>query len=236
MSEGDGRAPRPARGVPSLTVGLLIMLTVGLTGSIAVGKSYVLGVLRELGCQTFDADKIAHELILPGRAGYQPVIEAFGNAVLGQRGKIDRAKLGAIVFTDPAARQKLNSILHPLVINEQDRILSETCKYHPDCIAVVDAALIIESGSYKRFDKLIVVYCDEEVQLERLMNRSALTRGQALARISSQMPSSEKRKYADYEIDTTAGFEATRKQVEALYHELEQLRDSMNSRFRNDTA
>lgn len=205
------------------------MLTVGLTGSIAVGKSYVLEVLRELGCMTFDADEIAHDLILPGRAGYRPVIDAFGEAILGQRGLINRTKLGEVVFNDRSSREKLNAILHPLVIREQDRILSETSKLHPDGIAVVDAALTIESGGYKRFDKLIVVFCDEEVQIERLMKRSGLTRDQALARISSQMPSSEKRTYADFEIDTSGGFEDTRLQVEALFGNLKTFRGSQIS-------
>jgi dephospho-CoA kinase len=196
------------------------MLKIGLTGGIATGKSYVLVILRELGCEVLDADQVAHEVIERGQPAYKEIIDHFGEAIAGPDGRIDRAKLGEIVFTDKSEREKLNSIVHPKVFQTQARWFEEIIRKNPSAIAVVDAALMIETGSYRRFDKLVVVYCTPELQLERLMQRSNLKREDALARISAQMPSAEKLKYADYTIDTSNGFEDTRRQVEAIYRNL----------------
>ena len=196
------------------------MLKIGLTGSIAVGKSFVLSILRELGCVTFDADKIAHFVMEPGRAAYQDIIREFGQGVVAQDGSIDRLKLGAIVFADAARRKRLNEIVHPHVIEEQNRLLREAEESDPNAIAVVDAALMIESGGYKRFDKIIVVFCDPEMQIERLMRRNQITRREAEMRVEAQMPSSEKRLYADYEIDTSGTFDQTRALVTEVYKDL----------------
>ncbi|HVG20107.1 MAG TPA: dephospho-CoA kinase [Blastocatellia bacterium] len=197
------------------------MLKVGLTGSIAVGKSCVLSILRELGCVTFDADRIAHSVMGPGRMAYEDIVREFGRAVLAADGSIDRAKLGAIVFADAARRERLNRIVHPRVIEEQDRLLGEAETADPDAIAVVDAALMIESGGYKRFDKLVVVYCDRETQIERLMRRNQITPEDAERRVAAQMPSEEKRRYADYEVNTSGTMEETRKRVIEVYGELQ---------------
>jgi dephospho-CoA kinase len=199
------------------------MLKVGLTGSIAVGKSFVLSTLNELGCVTFDADKIAHSVMEPGRDAYQDIAREFGAGVLGEDGRIDRAKLGAIVFADAERRKRLNEIVHPRVKQAQDLLLEQACAADPDCIAVVDAALMIESGGYKRFDKLIVVFCDRETQIERLMRRNKITREDAEQRIGAQMSSDEKRRYADYEIDTAGAMEETRRRVIEVFNELRRL-------------
>jgi dephospho-CoA kinase len=196
------------------------MLNVGLTGSIGVGKSFVLGVLAELGCRTIDADEIARDVVAPGTPGLNAVVKAFGNENLKADGTLDRAKLGAIVFADEAKRLKLNSILHPFIIARQDELIRLWEQETPDGIAVVDAALMIESGGYRRLDKLIVVHCRPEIQLQRLMSRENLTREEAEGRISAQMPQEEKKKYADFLIDTSAGFEDTRKQTEEVWREL----------------
>ena len=196
------------------------MLKVGLTGSIATGKSFVLEVLRELGARTIDADQVARECVAPGTPGLEAVVTEFGDDVLTADGSLDRGKLGAIVFADETRRQKLNSILHPFIIARQDEIMQQWARETPDTIAVVDAALMIESGGYKRFDKLIVVHTRTEIQLERLMKRDNLSREEAQRRINSQMPQEEKRKYADFLVDTSAGFENTRAQVEAIWQEL----------------
>jgi dephospho-CoA kinase len=189
------------------------MLKVGLTGSIAVGKSYVVSVLAELGCVTFDADKVAHSVMEPGRPAYDDIVSEFGDGVLAADSSIDRQKLGAIVFANEARRKRLNEIVHPRVIAEQNRLLAEAEAKHPEGIAIIDAALMIESGGYKRFDKLIVVYCDRETQIERLMQRNHITKEDAERRVAAQMSSDEKRKYADYEIDTTGTFDETRQRV-----------------------
>src|SRR5262244_1355877 len=168
------------------------MLKVGLTGSIAVGKSYVVSVLAELGCVTFDADKVAHSVMTPGQPAYEDIVREFGDKVLAPDGSIDRGKLGGIVFADEERRIRLNEIVHPRVIEEQNRLLLEVEANNPTGIAVIDAALMIESGGYKRFEKLIVVYCDRETQIERLMRRNDVSREEAERRISAQMPSEEK--------------------------------------------
>ena len=200
------------------------MLKVGLTGSIAVGKSYVVSVLAELGCVTFDADKVAHSVMEPGRPAYDDIVREFGESVLAPDGPIDRQKLGAIVFANEVRRRRLNEFVHPRVIEEQNRMLQEAEAKNPDGIAIIDAALMIESGGYKRFDKLIVVYCDRQTQIERLMLRNKITREDAERRVAAQMSSDEKRAYADYQIDTTGTFDETRQRVVEVLDALKRLR------------
>ncbi|HEY0079091.1 MAG TPA: dephospho-CoA kinase [Pyrinomonadaceae bacterium] len=199
------------------------MLRVGLTGSIAVGKSFVSGVLSELGCHVLDADEVARRVVEPGSAGLRALLEAFGAEILQADGRLDRARLGSLVFADAERRALLNSILHPLIIEAQDEELKRFEQRDPRGVAVVDAALMIESGGYRRFDKLIVVHCRPEIQLERLMRRNGLAREEAERRIDAQMPQEEKKRYADFLIDTSEGFEDTRRQVEKVYAILREL-------------
>lgn len=196
------------------------MLRVGLTGSIAVGKTFVTSVFAELGCRVLDADQTARDVVLPGAAGLKAVVQTFGEDVLAPDGTLDRARLASIVFADEQKRQQLNFILHPFIIARQDEILHEWEREDPNGIGIVDAALMIESGGYKRFDKLIVVHCRPEVQLERLLLRDKLTLAEAQRRIASQMPQEEKMRYADYLIDTSDGFEPARKRTVEVYNEL----------------
>jgi dephospho-CoA kinase len=198
----------------------ILMLKVGLTGSIAVGKSYVLSVLAQLGCATFDADKIAHLVMEPGRPAYNDVRREFGDGVLASDGSIDRQALGTIVFADEARRRRLNEIVHPRVIEEQNRLLGDAEARNPNGIAVIDAALMIESGGYKRFDKLIVVYCDRETQIRRLMRRAGIAREAAEQRLAAQMSSEDKLRYADYRINTEGTFEETRRLVLDVHTDL----------------
>jgi len=196
------------------------MLRVGLTGSIGVGKSFVGSVFVELGCRLLDADATAREVVLPGTAGLAAVVKEFGPEVLQTDGTLDRKQLGAVVFGDEQKRRRLNAILHPRIIEKQDQILQQWESEEPNGIGIVDAALMIESGGYKRFDKLIVVHCRPEVQLERLMLRDGLSCDEAQKRIDSQMPQEEKQRYADYLIDTSDGFELTRQRTKAVYDQL----------------
>ncbi|HET9528027.1 MAG TPA: dephospho-CoA kinase [Pyrinomonadaceae bacterium] len=196
------------------------MLRVGLTGSIAVGKSFVTSVLAELGCRVLDADQTAREVVMPGAAGLAAVVREFGEEVLAPDGTLDRAHMASIVFADEQKRLRLNQILHPFIIARQDEILREWEREDRNGIAIVDAALMIESGGYKRFDKLIVVHCRPEVQLERLMLRDKVTLAEAQRRIASQMPQEEKQRYADYLIDTSDGFEPARQRTIEVYKEL----------------
>lgn len=196
------------------------MLKVGLTGSIAVGKSFVLEVLRELGCAVLDVDKTARDVVKCGTKGLQLITEHFGAEILQANGELDRARLGAIVFTDERKRQLLNSIMHPLVIETQNEWLQQKEAENPRGIAVVDAALMIESGGYARFDKIIVVWCAPEIQIQRLMRRSNLSREEAVLRISAQMTQEEKKRYADFLIDTSGGFDAARTQTTGIFEQL----------------
>ena len=197
------------------------MLKAGLTGSISVGKSFVLSVFRELGCHVLDADRVAREVVAPGTDGLRRVAEAFGDSVLNPDGSLDRERLGSIVFSNKEKRTLLNSIIHPLVFEEQDLWLKEREREDSRGIAIVDAALMIESGGYRRFDKLIVVWCEPDLQLQRLMSRNGLSEDEAKKRIASQMSQDEKKKHADFLIDTSKGFEDTRQQTAEVLRQLE---------------
>ncbi len=196
------------------------MLKVGLTGSIAVGKSFVCEVLRGSGCHMLDADLTARDVVAKDTHGLAEIVRHFGGDILQPDGRLDRKKLGAIIFADEEKRQILNSIVHPLVIEAQDQWIKQCERSDPDGIAIVDAALMIESGGYKRFDKIIVVWCKPALQLERLMLRDNLSETQAKIRIVAQMPQDEKKRFADHLIDTSQGFDDTRRQAEEIVDQL----------------
>ena len=181
------------------------------------------GVLGELGCRVIDADRVAREVVAPGTEGLRRVVEAFGPKVLTPEGALDRKTLGGIVFADEKLRELLNSILHPLIIAAQDERLREFEGAEPEGVTVVDAALMIESGGYRRFDKLIVVHCRPEVQLRRLIERDGISAESAERRVAAQMPQGEKLRYADFAIDTSHGFEDTRRRTREVYAALREL-------------
>jgi len=199
------------------------MLRAGLTGSIAVGKSFVSSVLAELGCHVLDADQTARGVVASGSPGLQSIVGAFGREVLQSDGTLDRAKLGAIIFGDETKRARLNAILHPLIIKAQDEWLRRCGDEDPQGIGIIDAALMIETDGYQRFDKLIVVHCRTELQLERLVKRDGLTIEAAGRRIAAQMSQEEKKKFADYLIDTSNGFAEARQQAIGVYEKLKAL-------------
>jgi dephospho-CoA kinase len=193
------------------------MLRIGLTGSIAVGRSFVCECFRELGCHVLDADKTSREVVAKGTDALEEIVKHFGGEVLLENGELDRKKMGSIVFADAEKRELLNSIIHPRVIESQNLWIEKQEADDPDGIAIIDAALMIESGGYQRFDKLIVVWCGPDIQLKRLMLRDSLSESDARARIAAQMSQDEKKKFADHLIDTSAGFDTTRRSVEELY-------------------
>jgi dephospho-CoA kinase len=199
------------------------MLKVGLTGSIAVGKSYVCEVFRNLGAFVLDADQTAREVVAPDTKGLKAIVGKFGTEILQPNGELDRIKLGGVVFADERKRQLLNSIVHPLVFEKQNEWLRTRELENPNAICIIDAALMIESGGFKRFDKLIVVWCDAEIQLQRLMLRNKLSAEEAAKRIKPQMPQEEKKRYADFLIDTSEGFGSAKKQTEEIFAQLELL-------------
>jgi len=195
------------------------MLRIGLTGGIASGKSTVCGMLQEEGCLIIDADKVAHELILKGQPCYDPVVDTFGVEILGESGEIDRQKLGSIVFESQALLDRLNGIIHPNVIRQILTKLDIMESKHPQATVVVDASLMIESGFYKSFKRLIVVTCPVAQQMKRLISRNGLSEAESWQRISVQMPLEKKLPFADYVIDNSGSLEDTRTQVDALVKE-----------------
>jgi dephospho-CoA kinase len=194
------------------------MLRVGLTGGIGCGKSTVAGMMRDLGCRVIDADEISRHLAEPGQPAYSEIIAAFGREIVLPDGKLDRAKIAHFVFADASKLSKLNKILHPRVIAEQERQLVEIARTDPDAVAIIEAALLIEAGLHKSLERLIVVWCKPEQQIERLTNPQgrAMKREDAMQRIAAQIPLDEKRRMATDEIDNSGTLAATQKQVTDL--------------------
>ncbi|HVX67055.1 MAG TPA: dephospho-CoA kinase, partial [Bryobacteraceae bacterium] len=195
------------------------MLRVGLTGGLASGKSFVGEELARLGCHVIQADQLGHEALEQGGEAYAAVLREFGPQVADAGGAIDRQRLAAEVFDRPERLERLNHLVHPAVIRREEELLREIEAGDPSAIAVVEAAILIESGSSGRFDKLIVVVCTREQQIERAVHRG-LTREEALARLERQMPLDQKRRYADFLIDTSGTKEETSRQVGEVYREL----------------
>jgi dephospho-CoA kinase len=191
------------------------MLRLGLTGGIASGKSAVAAMLREMGFAVLDADSLAHRLIEPGNPAYDEVLQEFGQAVLASDGRVDRAKLSAIVFNDRARLDRLNAIVHPRVAETVFRQFAEWERAGTRDAAFVEAALLIESGIHKTLDGLVVAWCEPEQQLERLVARG-LSEAEARRRIAAQLPVAEKLRLATEKIDCSGSLEQTRLQVQAL--------------------
>lgn len=195
------------------------MIKVGLTGGIACGKSTVAAMFRDLGAYVIDADRLARAALAPGSSGARAVARVFGRAV-APKGVVDRAKLGALVFGHARRRKRLEAIVHPYVFAAERRLARDIARRDPDAIVVFDAALLIESGSYRRMDAVVVVSADRRTQLARLAARDGLTRAQALARITSQWPLARKRRVADFVVDGRAPKAAIRRLVARIYREL----------------
>lgn len=199
------------------------MLRIGLTGGLASGKSFVGGALAQLGCFVIDADEIGHRVLEPGGEAVDAVVAAFGREILDAQGAIDRRELGARVFGKPDLLQKLSALVHPPVRARIQRALDDFAAREPRGIAIVEAAILVETGSYRNQDGLIVAACRPEQQIERAMVRDQLTREQVMDRLARQMPLEEKLKYADYVVDTSGSKEHTLEQTRALFQSLQQL-------------
>ncbi len=202
------------------------MLKVGLTGGLACGKTFVGEALEELGCHLLQADRLGHEVLRTGGEAYAAVVDAFGAGVLDESGEIDRRALAAQVFDNPARLAVLNSFVHPPVARREQEWLARVAAADPRGIAVVEAAILIETGSYRRFDTLLLVTCDEEQQVQRSIKRDGATREEVLARLSRQMPVAEKRKFADFTIDTSGTKEETLRQTRGVYESLRGIEQS----------
>ncbi len=198
-------------------------MIIGLTGGIACGKTTAANYLRESGFIVLDADKISHEITRTGGAGYRAIRAAFGPAYFRADGGLDRRKLGGAIFADAAQRTKLEGLLHPLILdelNEQARATRERGAK----VVFEDIPLLYELGMEGGFDAVWAVYCREDVQRARLMERDHLTEKEALARMASQMSAWEKARRADAVIDTSGGLKDGKRQIDNLVQILEDQR------------
>lgn len=196
------------------------MLVVGLTGGIATGKSTVGMMFAKRGAAIVDADRIAHALQEPGQRCHQEIVEAFGVGVLDETGRIDRRRLGARVFADPRARQRLEAIMHPAIREAcEEEIRAAEAAGRKICI--VDAALILEAGRRNRFHRIVVVAAPEDVQVDRLARTRALTPAEARQRLSSQWTTAAKAAMADFVIDNSGDLSSTEEQVDRVCAALE---------------
>jgi len=188
-------------------------LLIGLTGNIATGKSVVGQMLAELGAHVIDADKVAHEVMQPGGTAYEAVLQAFGQEILAADGTIDRRRLGAIVFRDPAALQRLEAAVHPATIAEVDRRIAQAT----EPVVVVEAIKLIEAGMHRDYDALWVVTAPRSVQITRLMDTRGLSEEEAALRVDAQPPQQEKAALADLILVNDAGLAQLREKVEAAW-------------------
>lgn len=196
------------------------MLRVGLTGGLATGKSFVGRTLAGLGCHLIRNDNLGHAVMQPGGEAYEGIVREFGTSILNPDGTVDRRKLATLVFQNAEKLAALNALVHPPVRARTRLELEAFEKTDPDGIAVVEAAILIETGSYCDYEKLIVAVCSVEQQIERAMSRDGLTREEVLDRLSRQMPLAEKVRHADYVIDTSGTKESTIAQTQMVYESL----------------
>lgn len=196
------------------------MLNVGLTGGLASGKSFVGRALAEMGCFLIQADELGRQVSEPGGEAFEGIVREFGPGILNPDGSIDRRRLAGQVFHDPERLDRLNALVHPPVYARERRLQADFARRHPHGISVTEAAILIETGSYRQYDELIVAACTPEQQIERAMSRSQFTREEVLDRMRRQMPLDEKRKLADYVIDTSGSKEDTLAQTRTVYNSL----------------
>lgn len=193
------------------------MVTIGLTGGIATGKSTASAYLKELGARVWDADQVAHDIVEPGRAGWRAIRAAFGDEYFDKDGKLLRDKMAQRIFDDEATRSKLNGLMHPAILEDMDECLRQA-RADGVGVAVVDAPLLLESGADSRCDAVWVLSCGVDEQLRRLLERG-LQPEDAQKRLNAQLSDTERRRRANRVIDTSGSLEDTRRQLCALYEE-----------------
>jgi len=195
------------------------MYKIGLTGGICTGKTYVLKVLEEVGCYTTKADILAKNIIFSENSEISSkIVEVFGEDIYDKESGLNKEKFSKLLFEDPEKRNFINNFIHPLVAKERDKTYKELEKAKIKGYFVYESALLVESGTYKSFDKIIVTYTNSEEQMKRLTERDNISEEEAGKRIRAQFPVSEKLKVADYSIDTSGSFETTRKNTLETFH------------------
>lgn len=197
------------------------MLNVALTGGIASGKSTVVRILAEKGARIIDFDELTRYVQEPGRPAWQTLVDFFGREIVNDDETINRAKLGAIVFQDKDKLARLNEIVHPCIVQEGERRLAILREEKSSSVVISDIPLLIEGGSQKRFDLIILVYATPEQQLQRLTARNGCTPEEARLRLRAQLPIDDKIPHADYVIDNSFSPEETRRRTEEVWAELE---------------
>jgi dephospho-CoA kinase len=201
------------------------LLKVGLTGGIATGKSLVGGMFAELGVHTIDADEIAHDLMRPGEKVYDEVVRRFGPDILNPDKSVNRARLAELAFDQKRPRiYELNSLVHPAVIERQQQWMEEVRRREPDAIVMLEAALLLEAGLRRSFDRVIVVSCKPQQRIERWEKRlnvdSETARREVTRRMMAQAPDEAKIQAADFVVDNSGSVEDTRKQVKKIHEAL----------------
>ncbi len=197
------------------------LIAAGLTGGIASGKSTVAGMLEAAGARIVDADRIAREVVQPGRPALRAVKQRFGPGVVNLEGGLDREKLGQLVFHDPDLRRDLEQIVHPFVFRQMAAEIKQLAAVRPGSVVVLDIPLLIESGLHRVLPFTVLVHVPEAVQHARLIRRDGISKAEARARIRAQMPIDAKRNHADLIIDNSGTLAATRRQALALYRRLQ---------------
>lgn len=198
-------------------------LLVGLTGGMGSGKTVVAGIFRELGAHILDADAICRDLVKPDEPAWHEIVDFFGREVLLPNETLDRPGLAKIVFDDPGKKKALEKILHPRVIAEEQKAYEGIRKKRADALVVLDAALLIESGNYRKMDRVVVVRCTEEEQIHRLLKQGRHSRQDIEKRLRNQMGIDDKIKYADYVIHNGGTLDELETRVESVFGELKKI-------------
>jgi dephospho-CoA kinase len=193
---------------------------IGLTGGIGSGKSTVAAMLAERGAVVIDADRVAHEIYEPGSSGYERVVERFGPSILDEQGRVDRPKLGGVVFNDPAALQDLNRIIHPLVRTEIARRLLEITRDDPDAVVVIEAALMTETGWTGGAAEVWTVIAHPEVVVGRLVRQRGMDEPSVRLRLAAQASNEQRRRGATRVIENNGDFEHLEAQVDRAWREM----------------
>ena len=195
-------------------------LLVGITGGMGSGKTLAASFFHEFGAHILDADVICRKLVEPGQPALKEISECFGKSIIDEFGNLDRKKLAQVIFYDPKKKNDLENILHPRVFEVENLEYKNISQKHPKALVMIDAALLIESGNYRKMDKVIVVKANKKTQIERVLTQSGWAHDEVVARINNQMPINEKIKYADFVLDNFSDKISLRKKVKDLYEKL----------------
>lgn len=225
MITGHGDGAEPVRkGNPERTGSFCARkaLVLGLTGGIATGKTTVAGMLSDLGATLISADEIAHSMLEPGTPAWYAVVREFGDEILKDDRTIDRAKLGDLVFRDAEARARLEGMVHPPVL---DYLSQEAARFRSGGagVLVIEIPLLVETSSFSLVDKVLVVAAEQETQIRRLEKRSRVSREEAIRKISSQRPLTEKVRHADWVVTTDGTLRSTKQQVSKVWDDIQKL-------------